>query len=281
MVKLFGAEKQAHHQELEDKAHRAFVLQAEKEAIDITLFGDRYPKEEVAHDQAYVADRRAKFSRTEQIHDRKGRILEAIVLIQGELNNWFGENSFIIKTSPFDDIAHGVDLVVELVDKDGVSRLALAIDVLSSEDEELLKEKLLKIRKEIENGKLSTIKYFQSAAQADFREPLPHIPRMILAADNKTYRDLVELSVNEEKEKLANHRVQRQFLEEIGLQLAHFILLAPTGTDHQLAAALKLIQNVIQEKQNIPTDFRYEDQSYVMLKILLGEMGQKKMAAGK
>ncbi|MDO8494975.1 MAG: hypothetical protein Q7S32_00415 [bacterium] len=274
--KLLPAERRAHLEELETKAYEAFVLQAEEAAIDIRKFEDKYPAKEIAHDQAYVADRQGKFNQQERSRNRRGKILEALIFVQSELNNWFGDNAFTVKTSTYDDIANGVDLVIELVDHDGVSRLALAIDVASTEDEEYLTGKLLKIKKEVEEGRLSTVKYFQSEAQEDFKEPLLHIPRVVLAADTKTYQSLLELSVENKREELATHQVQRQFLEEIGLQLARLIPFSSGEASKKLTTALTLIQGILKGKENISTNFRHEDQAYVMLRSILDRMAQEK-----
>lgn len=276
-LKPFRAEKRAIIEDLEEKAYRAFVLETEKAAINMAEFSDRYSASEIARDQDYVRDRQGKFAPQERILERRGKILEAIIFIQSELNNWFGENAFTVKTSLFDDIAHGVDLVVELVDNEGISRLFLAIDVTTTQDEEYLSGKLLKIKKEVEEGKLSRVKYFQSEADPEFREPLLNIPRVVLAADTKTLHELIELSLNKDP-RLANHPVQRQFLEEMGLQLARFIPFASSETAKKLADALALIQGILASKQNIPTDFRHEDQGYILLKSILESIAQEKKA---
>ena len=155
----------------------------------------------------------------------KAILLEALIYTQGESANWFGENAFTIKTSEFDDIINGIDLVVEFVKEDektekpDVSRLALAVDVTTSES--FLREKLKKIKAEIIEGSLGRIKYFISENTG--KESLIGLPKTIVGTSMLRTAKTAELWSKQKNNILAFHPMQFLILEEIVLQLDTFI----------------------------------------------------------
>lgn len=59
-----------------------------------------------------------------------GDILEAVACEHGELSNWFGAKSQVIKTARFDDYKNKIDMVVETeAENRQFSHLALGVDV--------------------------------------------------------------------------------------------------------------------------------------------------------
>jgi hypothetical protein len=69
-------------------------------------------------------------------------------------------------TSKFDDIVNGVDGVIEFLDNEEESsqeHIALSFDVVFSSDEQRVIHKLNRTKKEIENGKLTEVKYFEDS----------------------------------------------------------------------------------------------------------------------
>src|SRR5690349_11480567 len=98
---------------IHDKAKA--VLEGAK--IKEEKFADLYGEETVKRDEEIVKKKRAEFKRQsdEYSEDQKrfADIFEALILEQGELSNWFGENAITHKTSDFDDINNGVDAVIE------------------------------------------------------------------------------------------------------------------------------------------------------------------------
>ncbi|MEK7120983.1 MAG: hypothetical protein AAB840_02730, partial [Patescibacteria group bacterium] len=102
-------------------------------AIDLNDFGDIY--KDVNADLRYVESMEKLFEETmakdpEELRNiyKLGTILEAIVVEEGELANWFGENTTTIVPSRFDDIRNGIDCIVEFDEgENSASHLALGI----------------------------------------------------------------------------------------------------------------------------------------------------------
>ena len=58
----------------------------------------------------------------------RNKALETLVRENIEMGNWFGENAYAIRTTEYDDLKNGVDVVVEFDSEDG-DKIALSIDV--------------------------------------------------------------------------------------------------------------------------------------------------------
>jgi len=97
------------------------------------------------------------------------------------------------------------------------SYLGLALDAtLGGTD-----EKFSRIKREVDTGKLGTVKYFRSK-RGEFRGELSQIPRVVVAVDAKTVLELATLWLEKRHKELNEHPFQHQMLEEILIQLAHF-----------------------------------------------------------
>ncbi len=229
---------------------------------------DKYDKEMIKKDREFVARMEEKFKKTatpEQIMATKlSTILEAIVYEQTELSNWLGEDVFTIKTSRFDDIKNGVDVIAEFVErkeekvKSIRGHLGLAFDVTFSND---ISDKLKRIKNEIDDGHLATVKYFVSENMG-FKGEFADIPRVIMSVDGKTVNDLAELWL-EEKKKLAFHPIQIQILEETFVQLKVFKEYAER-TGHKritkrLNKALIIIQEIYNQKKRGVSELKNDD----------------------
>ncbi|MEK9168011.1 MAG: hypothetical protein AAB769_01625 [Patescibacteria group bacterium] len=103
----------------------------QENAIDPHMFADLYGRENVERDLKKVAEFEKKFSK-DPAH-KTAKVLEAIMLA-GELHNWFGNNTEVIKSSRFDDIIGGTDLILELEEimPRRFSQLSIAVDVTFS-----------------------------------------------------------------------------------------------------------------------------------------------------
>lgn len=239
-----------------------------RQPIDLEQFRDLYGEEIINRDLEYVRRLEEKFaqesqsgSQQERIH-RLATIFENIFQEQAERNNWLGDNVYIIKASRFDDIKNGVDNIAEFQKEDrSASYLALAIDVTMSADVE---KKLKRIKKGIENGHLATMKYFVSQ-YTNIRGELSKIPHVIIGADIKTIKELAELWLQNDIEKLMNHYVQFQILETILHQLIVFRNYAEKIVKQQELARIfeemqNIVQKISQEKISRITNKRYTQQ---------------------
>jgi len=241
-----------------------------KNAIKETDFvGEVYSKEEVDNDLNYVQKEEESFN--EGIMDSEdkrtlefSRIFEAIIYDQGELANWFGENGATIKSSRFDDIKNGVDLIVEFSgDEEETSHLALAVDVTFSDN---IQKKLDNIKREIEHGKLTNIKYFQSD-KLGFKGEKRDIPKTVVGADVKTLNKVMDLWVNEDEKRLAEHPIQFIILDEIMAQLEKFREYAQAMKKSNIVEkydkAIAIMEKILAEKQDLREEVLKDDDSAI------------------
>jgi len=215
-------------------------------------FIDIYGKEVVQKDLKYIQELKNKFeadSTPEKAEVKKhADVLEAVIADQTELNDWMGPDASTIVASEKDDMGNGVDIIVEFLRDNGVSHLALAIDVTHGQD---VKNKMERIKKEIKSGKLTEVKYFKSE-NSGFKGKLEHIPRVIIGADKNTILELGELWLERNNEALAKHKIQFQILEEIKIQLEAFRDYATEQKQHEIAnkyaKSLRIIGGIISKK---------------------------------
>jgi hypothetical protein len=276
----------------EKKDHRYFVGHAERElynllvpdmerrAIDIRTFEDLYGAATIEKDTALVKKREKQFSESDRMDQEapnkrmRGKLCEAILADQIESSNWFGDNAAMIVPSRYDDTENGIDGIVEFDEGTARSHLALAIDI--TENKQLIAEKLAKIKKHIDEGYPSRIKYFESKF---FRGELRHVPQVVVGADSSSIAEVAQLILDfkqhqknprfgkreaenqqpaqrsdfkETRERLANHPLQFKVLFEIRFQLEAFTAYAEIIGDHDLADmyrhAQAIIDSILQEK---------------------------------
>ena len=225
--------------------------------IDLDDFANFYAREIIDDDKRVIVDCEQKFLKRAKEDPEKERwqrlalVFEALVLDQTERSNWLGTDAMTIRASKFDDYVNGVDMIVEFPEE--ISRhLALAVDVTTSD---LLVKKFLRIREEIDNGRLSQIKYFNSK---NFRGELKNVPRVIIGADRSTIRQVGELWLENKNKELAVHPVRKIILDEIMVQLKAFSDYAVSRGKKDIAdsygASLKIIKRIIDEdkERNAP-----------------------------
>jgi hypothetical protein len=229
-----------------------------------------YDKERIERDQAYVTKLKQKFedankSKMKQsfgweTHQKVGKVFEAMVLDGIDMNAWFGENAQVIIPTAFDDIVNGVDGVVEFEDeKNFVAHLALGFDVATSI--EGINKKLERTKQNIDAGHLTKMDYFYSEAQ-DFKGQKSNIPRVILIADRKTIRDIMDLWVERKNKTLATHHIQIQLLEESLLQLQSFQKYAEVIGKDKLVDIYKknieLLSTILNDKKELIGKKQYQ-----------------------
>ena len=175
------------------------------------MFADLYGRENVERDLKKSPSLRKKFSK-DPAH-KTAKVLEAIMLA-GELHNWFGNNTEVIKSSRFDDIIGGTDLILELEEimPRRFSQLSIAVDVTFSS---LAQEKKFeRIKEEIDRGKLATIKYFHSEKE-HFRGERSNIPRVVIGIEYSRVIELAALWLRKENVALASHSRSASFLRKL------------------------------------------------------------------
>src|SRR3989344_2362281 len=104
--------------EEEVKAHE--LLRKDRKAMDImAVFGGRYGEANIKNDLEYVRGRKAIFEKEnipgEEQSKKLAELFEMLFAKLTELENWLGEDAFIMETSEYDDIYAGIDMVVEIL----------------------------------------------------------------------------------------------------------------------------------------------------------------------
>lgn len=189
-----------------------------------------------------------------ETHER-AIIAEAIIADRAEKDNWFGENCFIALASEYDDVYNHTDLILEFDEEGGVTRLA--VDVTTAENYETLEKKRINIRKDIESGKLTSLKYFISEID-DTQGKISGLPRIIINISKEDVKELSELIVNKENKKLSKHPIQDEILQDVKDQLESELEYAeiyfkrfPKNKSFVLRKhrkALEIINKIIKEK---------------------------------
>jgi hypothetical protein len=179
-----------------------------------------YDPKAVATDIA-LADRLQKeFAAKNDTHERTSKkiadTLEAVVLMQSEMSNWFG-NATTQKTSRYDDYVNKVDMIAEwAVPNSGSQVLALAVDVTFGKSN--IEKKMAGVKEEIERGKLGSIRYFKDS-QGDFMGTRRNVPRTIIGVSQPVVEELAHLWLEKENKALAQHPIQRLFIDQMATQL--------------------------------------------------------------
>ena len=222
-------------------------------AINPSDFVNLYGSENVERDLASVASLKRKFETDET--QKASEVFEAIVFEQVELSNWLGEHAETIRTSEFDDIVNGVDLVVEFTEDSSTSHLALGVDVTFGTTS--IGKKFERIRKEIDADNLATVKYFESHG---FKGSLRQLPRVVIGVERDTVIALAGLWSRQEKSKLGGHFVKDILIQEIERQLRTFLVYAQsngaTAAVKSYTQALGTIKNI---RENAPVDTTDKD----------------------
>ncbi len=236
---------------------------AERAAIDPEGFRDLYGNEVVDQDKEEVERLEKQFEEERKEHkERMGadewwssekkrelaEVFEVIFYEHAEMSNWLGPDATVTKASRYDDLKNGVDSIVEFTSEEDESRaahLALAVDVTTSRADEVIREKLERIKREIDAGTLTRVKYFKSG-NLDIRGELQNVPRTVIAADAwKTVTELGTLFMKGENKKLAEHFIQHQITDELLLQFKVFGNYAREREREDVYKKYKRLQSIV------------------------------------
>jgi hypothetical protein len=200
-------------------------------AFNPNTFANLYSAENVAHDLRYVAGRKADFESSSNYELIPGLTAGDIKLlaerveyevIRGiNMGNWF-EGARAYKTSEYDDIANGIDLVLEIVDNTSYGHLGLGIDVTFSQD---IEKKLRRIKDEIdrydgEENRLGRVKYFESS-QVGMRGELCDLARAVVAIDLPMLDDMTRVKNDSFQGHISKHIALLEIQKQQGLFLEY------------------------------------------------------------
>ncbi|MBI4160336.1 MAG: hypothetical protein HY506_00315 [Candidatus Yanofskybacteria bacterium] len=270
--------------EVERRAHE--ILSKNKSPMDTKRLFPDY--KDIDADLRYVAEHKKEFIRTntpaQQEAKKLAELFEMLLAQLAELQNWFGDDVFIMETAEYDDIRAGIDAVIEILKDGAFSHLGLAVDVTFSEKQ--VEKKLERIRDEIDYYELPEVKYFISQS-GDFKGRLSNIPRVVVAVNRKNLGELASLwldldflrkrllqatqeqnkktseeirgRVREIQNKLAKHPLQIELLAQIELQLETFARYASSRSKSKksekflnVLAIIRMIRNNKKDIENTP-----------------------------
>lgn len=225
-------------------------------------FTELYSDKEIQHDKELVRKLKLKFvelnndqpNHTDSIERMKrvSDIYEAVIIQQADRNNWFGKNVSVYYTSEYDDYVNGVDGVAEFFDPNGESKahVAMSFDVVFSKHSERVIEKLEKTKKLIQEGDLTSIKYFED--DNGDKKSLK-APRIILGSRLVSAEKLIDLwggSSKNKNKQLAEHSIQIKLLLETYLQAYHFYNYAKSIGKNDISYSYGVITNKISDILN-------------------------------
>jgi hypothetical protein len=116
-----------------------------------------------------------------------------------------------IKTSEYDDVINGIDMVLEYSNQNALAHLGLGIDVTFSQN---LKSKFAKIKHSIDTDTLSSIKYFDSP-RSGIHGRLSGIPKVVVGLDVPVLHDVMRAKMSNDH--VARHLVIAQLRQQLGV----------------------------------------------------------------
>lgn len=184
--------------------------------------------------------------------------LEGIVL---NVKTWFGPTSKIYPTTRHDDYFNHVDLVAERMSGGVLNHHGFALDVTYA-GYDIISKKVKRIADGLKNGQLGKVEFFKSD-DGRFKGELGEIPLVVVGADGNTMRGLVNMFAEGEDQKIENHPVQFQIIDQVLMQCKYFINLAEQINNTGIA------DRVVNAYQTLKKDFE-------MIKSLKQKLGDVK-----
>jgi len=221
---------QTHPEQAETSESDAVILDAawrksqetETDKIDIESFHQVFGKDRVEKDRRHAASLHKMFEH--QLNHpqtgelvRMGRILEAIMIEQVELNEWLGPNVNTQQTTDFDDYQNGVDFVAEFQENKASRYVGFAVDATHG-SKQTMKNKLSRLRAKLTKGEMGHVDYFRSR-DGRVEGRLNFLPKVVVQVDKKLLVEIARLWVSGKQKELAEHPVKNLIQQEILLQL--------------------------------------------------------------
>ncbi len=287
----------------------AYLLENESEnRIRENEFTDIFGSEEVEKDLLLVQSIKKNFTKhiehldadeIRKIKEGKQRAdaLEVIISEAGELYDWAGPEANFLRSSEYDDLVNGVDIIIEFDIPQGSDaepkRIALAIDAsMNAESEVVLKKMKRNIRKIMEESdEKPVVKYFKSNV-TDYKGSLPIVIPVIVGLEGthvdaliseyaslkklkkiSNPTDLTKKTIKDLQEKLASHPAQSVFYSEIVSQLRHYETIIPSSTGankdeiaFEIRSVLEKFTDIASQKDRIPYGAYADDGIFARIK---------------
>lgn len=225
-----------------------YAIQATRFIKTETNPGAPYSHTDVENDMLEVLQLRKTFQKRETIESRNAKkmaeVFEAVMLVYSELGNWLGDAQ-TLRTSSYDDYKNGTDMVAEWSSKEeGTRVLALAVDITFSTLK--LQKKLERIKKEVDNDSLGTLRYFKDV-HGDFMGTRNNVPRVVIGVSARVVEELSRLWIANDTKKLSAHAVQRLIVEEIRQQVTSIVAYAREHNKQNAVRAYEQLSSVIEK----------------------------------
>lgn len=181
-------------------------------------FVDDYGFETISEDQEYLERRRRDLGPKSQT----SRKLEYMVMDGIYSRNWLGQDTEVVPASEYDDVAHGVDVVVRFDRGEDQEPLYLLIDVTTSADGDVLEDKIVRHVDRLQRGQLAKVKYYRS--DEDDRRGIVTAPLAIIGTNGERTRQLFDnfrmaLRESDRMTGIDHHPVQHELLRQIQNQM--------------------------------------------------------------
>lgn len=213
-----------------------------------------------------------------------------------ESYDWLGGNAMTVRSSRFDDIVNGVDLVVEF-DTQIREKIALAVDASTSSEYEVIKQKFLRNIERIA-GKRPPLKIKYGKSPVDgVMEELESIIPAVIGLESKNANELIMLfghllqtrqSLTQDNAavvlkqihaELQKHPAQIIIIKEIIIQLETYKKILSPKRDKvsqkykkEINDLLTLTQDIITSKKDIDLKDFENDAAFQMIKQVCEEM---------
>ncbi len=256
------------------------------EVIEPSEFGDVYSPDEIKRDLEHLelAEKRIRESREKmspqereisEINEKRGKAFEILLADQIYDGEWLGSNAMSIRTSRFDDVLGGVDMIVEFDREDEIERMALAVDASTTSDMNQMERKIKRnIRRVTDDFWPLEVKYFQSQIANEngeyFKGGIENLIPVVVGADRRNadrifdiFSELITLEKRRDdeskerrrwlREKLSRHPIQEVFFEQVRIQLEMYrsIIAEKGGSAKDVESLLNIIKEAEEERKEL------------------------------
>ena len=166
---------------------------------------------------------------------------------------------------------------------DAVNHHGFALDITYAGYSSIVK-KMENIAKRLQQGKLGKVDFFKSN-DGKFKGQLSEIPLVVIGADGNTMRGLVNMFAEQEDQKIEEHPVQYQIVEQVIMQCDLFIKIGKqiedqetqdriVGAYENLKKDFILIQN-LKQKLNGGSAINFRDTFHENLEFAIENFGKE------
>jgi hypothetical protein len=204
-----------------------------------------FKPEKIERDIAYVKKRKAGFE--QQTTSERSRLAERLTYYLISNKKLLGEGIEALPSSELDDIAHGVDLILETENTDLLPRVKgtpedrrywLGVDVTVSEDKWKLRDKHNTVDANIRGGRLTTLSYFEAE---DFRGETK-VPTIVLEIKQEDLRQMAILLTAKNFDNALFQKIREKIRQDLRYALEDAI---ETASEN-----ISQLQNADEEKRN-------------------------------